>query len=119
MAALIISAFLLSCLGLPVRRFAWPMTAGLALLAALVLWRLRPPVGLRRYAPFALVLLAALLIIGRPLFSYDFHWLSYCNDDMANYALIAQRLVDHGFYDVPGTAELVGGADYSQFFWFY
>src|SRR5262249_21019511 len=105
--------------GIPVGRFAWPVALGLAAGASLLLWRLRPPVGLRSYLPFAGVLLGGLLLTGRPFLKYGFDWVGYCNDDMSNYALIAQRFVDHGFLDTPTEEELLSGRDYAQFFWFY
>lgn len=119
MAVLALPAFFLSRLGLPVLRFAWPLTLVLLALAGGVLWLLRGRIGVRGYGPFAAVLLLGLLLTGRAALSFGFDWLSYCNDDMSNYCLIAQRLVEHGFYDVPREAELLSGTDYTQFWWFY
>jgi hypothetical protein len=104
--------------GVPVGRCAWPVLFALAAGAAVVLWRLRPSFALGRYVPFAGVLVLGLLLVGWPLLSYGFDWVSYCNDDMANYALMAQRFVNHGFGDVPQESELVHGTDFSQFYWF-
>src|SRR5262249_2973580 len=117
-ALTVICIFLVNRCGLPVSRFAWSLATMLALSATGLLLTLRPSVQLRAYAPFAGIILVALFLTGRPLLEFGFEWLSFCNDDMANYCLRAQRLQNNGFWDVPKADELVQGKDYSQFFWF-
>ena len=55
----------------------------------------------RRAWPYGVVLAFALVATGRPMFKYGFDWVSYCNDDMANYALAADWFYHHGYYDLP------------------
>lgn len=80
-------------------------------------------VGWRRdlldYAPFAAVLLIGLWLIGRPMLIHDFDWLSFSNDDMANYALAGDRLLRHGYNDLPPLESLVDGTEYAHSYWYY
>jgi hypothetical protein len=71
-----------------------------------------------QYLPFAAVLLAALVLTGRPMFLFGFDWVSFCNDDMANYCLGAHRVLDFGYFDQPDAEQLVRGRDYVQQMWF-
>ena len=117
LAVSLISIFWLSRLGLAVSSFAGPWFT-LALVAiALVHWQRRSLPLSRGYGRFALILSMALLLSGGPFLRYGFDWLSYANNDMVNYALLAQRFLGHGFFDVPSAAELFGGRSYSQTFW--
>ncbi|MDB5295338.1 MAG: hypothetical protein JWO31_1321, partial [Phycisphaerales bacterium] len=78
-------------------------------------WR----VALVRHLPFLAVLVGAAFLTGRPMLNYGFDWLSFCNDDMANYTLAADRFLNHGFLETPSAAELVRGEDYSLTYWFF
>ena len=49
---------------------------------------------------------------------YGFDWISYANDDMANYVLGAERIQQNGFFAIPNFEELVNGGDRNQHFWF-
>jgi hypothetical protein len=117
--------FLLNLNGIPVARAAWPL--GIILLVGAVLClRASRPVGDRResfplwrqYLPFALVLLLGAVLTGRPMLRFGFDWVSFCNDDMANYCLGAQRVLDHAYLDRPTPIELMRGVDYVQQMWF-
>jgi hypothetical protein len=118
-AATLLPIFLINRAGVPVGHLAWLLTPALAAGAGLLLWRLRPALSLRRYGPFAAVLMLALFLTGRPMLQFGFDWLSYCNDDMTNYTLTSQRFMDHGFSDIPQEGELMHGTNYSQFYWFF
>ncbi len=103
--------------GIPIGRFALPFTLLLGLCAIAVLsWR-RPPLPARQLTPFVAASVFALFWAGWPALESGFNWISYANDDMANYCLAAQRFLDHGFYDVPTMAELAG-RDYSSYYYF-
>jgi hypothetical protein len=118
LAVTVICLFGLSRLGLPVSAFAIPLAVLILLGAALLLWRTRPGVDWRRAWPYGVVLAFALVATGRPMFQYGFDWVSYCNDDMANYALAADWFYHHGYYDLPRADEIIQGRHYSADYWF-
>lgn len=118
MAATVLPIFFLNRSGLPVARFGVQLAAALLLLSFGLIWRLRPVVPLRCYMPFAWILLLAILMTGWPMLEFGFDWISYANDDMANYVLAAHRFLNHGFTDIPNVDDLVQGRDYSLSYWF-
>lgn len=102
-AIIVLGVFWLNRLAdLPARRFAWPLAGGLLILALAGIWKYRPVIPKRWTLRLAAVLLAGLVVNGRPLFEFGFDWVSYGNDDMANYALAADKFVDYGFYEPHG-----------------
>lgn len=103
--------------GLPVQDFAPFLFIALLIAAAGVFWWRRPVLPTKKLLPYVIILVGGLLYAGWPALKYGFNWLSYANDDMANYCLAAIRLLHNGFYRVPTLQEL-GGTDYSQYFWF-
>lgn len=112
----VVCLLVLNQAGLPVAAGARPLGAGLLLLAVgAITWR--RAWCARGLGLFALAGLALLAVSAGPMLSYGFNWTSYGNDDMTNYCLAAERMLRHGFYDVPTVADLAG-ADYSQFYWF-
>ncbi|MCC7371975.1 MAG: hypothetical protein IT306_26405 [Chloroflexi bacterium] len=123
---IVLPTFWLSRASLPVSSFSVVLGIGLLLLSAFACWhscrlrsvaRLRPPV--RAYLPFVVVFVGALILTGRPLFNFDFDWVSYANDDMANYVLDAQRLEDFGWLRPPDVTTITDGRDYSQLYWYF
>jgi len=107
----------LNVAGIPVRAMGpWVTLALLVLAAAVLAWR-RPVLPLRQLKPFLLIALGALVYIGWPSIRFGFKWISYGNDDMANYCLAAERFLEHGYYDVPLQTDLEG-RDYAQHYWF-
>jgi hypothetical protein len=117
LALTLLPVFLLSRAGLPVLRLAWPLAGALAMAAALLVWRCRPSLPPRRYAPFAATFVLALGLTGRPMLEYGFDWLSYCNGDMANYCCSTTRVLHHGLTDAPTPEELTSGRDYALVYW--
>jgi hypothetical protein len=118
LALTLLLVFQINRLGVPVGSFAPWLTAGLALASLLTLWRLRPALPWRSAWPFAGVLLLGLCLVGRPLWEFGFDWVSVCNEDTANYCTGGERVLRHGFLEVPDEATLVGGLDYTQCYWF-
>jgi hypothetical protein len=107
----------LSVWGIPVRTAGpWTTVILLVLALAILAWR-RPAFPLRKMAPFLIISAGALLYMGWPALRFGFNWISYGNDDMANYCLAAERFLAHGYYDVPLQTELEG-RDYAQHYWF-
>ncbi|HLB34834.1 MAG TPA: hypothetical protein VJK54_11455 [Chthoniobacterales bacterium] len=103
--------------GYPVEKFArWEAVLTLLIAIAIFLWK-RPIFPWRYLSPFAGSSLIVLFYAGWPLLLLGMGWLSYCNDDMANYCLAAKRHLHHGFFSVP-TIEELQGTDYSQYYYF-
>jgi hypothetical protein len=117
LAVIVLSVMVLNQAGLPVRRFALPLTVALGVAtAAILLWR-RPELPTRALAPFFAVVLFSLLWTGWPMLRFGFGWLSYVNDDFVNYCFAAERFKDFSFWRVP-TMEELAGRDISQYYWF-
>jgi hypothetical protein len=117
LAAVVLAVMVLNQAGWPVREFARPLAAGLAVLAAGILaWR-RPVVPWRVLAPFGLIAAGSLLWTGWPMLRFNFGWLSYVNDDYVNYCFAAERFKDFSFWRVP-TMEELAGRDVAQYYWF-
>ncbi|MFZ1056270.1 MAG: hypothetical protein WAN79_11425, partial [Opitutaceae bacterium] len=107
----------LSVWGIPIKMAGpWATLALLFVSAAILAWR-RPVLPLRKMAPFLYIALGALIYMGWPSLRFGFNWISYGNDDMANYCLAAERFLAHGYYDIPLQTDLEG-RDYAQHYWF-
>jgi hypothetical protein len=100
--------------GIPVRT-AGPWATGilLALSAAILVWR-RPILPLRKMAPFLWIALGALIYVGWPSLRFGFNWISYGNDDMANYCLAAERFLAHGYSRAATTPSTTGSCTRSS-----
>ena len=117
LALLVAIATRLNVWGIPVRAFGPWLAVGLLVFAAGVfIWR-RPKIPYRQLAPFFFIVCGYLLYTGWPMLRFGFNWISYGNDDMANYCLAADRFLNHGYYDIPFQTDLEG-ADYTQHYWF-
>ncbi len=117
LSIVVLAVMVLNQAGIPIRHFASLTSLLLGVSAVgLLVWR-RPVLPSRRIAPFAIAILFAWLWTGWPAFETGFKWISYANDDMANYCLAAQRFMDNGFYAVPTKAELAG-RDYASYYYF-
>ncbi|PTX92606.1 hypothetical protein [Opitutus sp. ER46] len=117
LSVLLLGLMVFNQLGLRLGIVVTPLTLGLAGVSLAILFQRRPIVPWRQIAPFALAVVAALLWAGWPALLTGFDWVSYANDDMANYCLAAQRFLDRGFYEAPTMAELAG-RDYSSYYFF-
>jgi hypothetical protein len=73
----------------------------------------------RHGAPLAAGVLAGVFLTGRPMLEFGFDWLSFANDDMGNYCLLAQRLLTRGFFEPPAPDALARGLDYAGYYWTY
>jgi hypothetical protein len=106
--------------GMPLKRASIPITA--LLLTGAVLWlvRSRPVLPAKRLVPFLGVLMLAALLTGYPLLRYGFDWVSFGNDDMANYSLGATYLSNYGFFSQPSLGTILQDKDISTITgWFY
>jgi hypothetical protein len=117
LALLIVILTRLNVWGIPVRTAGPWLTVGLAVFAGGVLWWRRPVLPWRQLLPFVAIACGYLLYTGWPMLRFGFDWISYGNDDMANYCLAAERFLNHGYYELPLPTDLEG-RDYSQHYWF-
>jgi hypothetical protein len=117
LALVVVLTTRLNIWGLPVKAFGPWLALGLGVAAAAVFaWR-RPVLPWRQLRPFALLTLLFVVYAGWPMFRFGFDWISYGNDDMANYCLAADRFLHHGYYELPEQTHLEG-RDYAQHYWF-
>ncbi len=114
----ILPVFFINRLGVPVKEFGAMLSSGLLAASFLAITVVRPVLPIRRLFPHFILVLGGLLLAARPMFSYGFDWISFANDDMANYCLGAQRFYENGFFAEPNMEAFFQGRDYSQAFWF-
>jgi hypothetical protein len=116
-AVTILLAFAGNQLGVPIGRFGAALAAALVIGSLVVLWRAGRRVPGKDAWPFVVLALFALLATGWPMLKFGLDWVSFCNDDMANYCMGVERVLRHGYF-APPDAAAVSGADYTQFLWF-
>lgn len=81
--------------GYPVEKFGrWEATITSLLAIGILVWK-KPSFNLRLLTPFIGAALIVLVYSGWPLMKLGLGWLSYCNDDMANYCLAAKLSLIH------------------------
>lgn len=117
LSIVIVLATRLNIWGLPVKQFGPWLAGGLILAAAAILWWRRPILPWRQLGKFAALAVLFVVYAGWPMFKFGFNWISYGNDDMANYCLAADRFLHHGYYELPEQTQLEG-RDYTQHYWF-
>ena len=116
MAMTVIAVFSLSRAGFTVSTIARPLCIMGLCFAAFIQTKIqRTPFALPLHS-LALLLFAS-LTIAWPFLHYTFDWLSYGNNDMTNYSLLAQHYLHHSYFEVPTLTELFSGKNYSQTFW--
>lgn len=116
-AIVIVPTFSINRLGVPVANFCIPLAVVLALLSLAMFWSLLETFPFRKYGPFALIFVVASVIAGFPLLKFGFDWISFGNDDMANYVLSAQRFLTQGALQIPSLGDFVTGRDMSVLYW--
>lgn len=117
-AITILPVFYINRAGFPVNDFGLILTLGLAIIAVAIIAINRPLFPTRKLFPYMALLVGALLLTASPMLNYEFDWVSFSNDDMANYSLGAQRFLYQGFFDRPNLEDLFAGKDYSLTYWF-
>jgi uncharacterized membrane protein YphA (DoxX/SURF4 family) len=104
-------------IGVPIRYFAHALVVLVLAAALVVLWRRGRRVPIGDVRPYVLLICLGLLITGWPMLRFGFDWVSFCNDDMANYCMGAERVLNYGYSQAPDSRALAG-QDYTQFLWF-
>src|ERR1035437_9132409 len=84
-AVVLLPVFFLSRGGLPVKEFAGYLLSALVVLSVFIIAFKRPIFPIKRVMLFLAVVIAALFLVAWPMLKYGFNWVSYANDDMANY----------------------------------
>jgi len=84
-SALLLPVFWLNRAGLPVKDFGVWLVVVLMAISGLIVWLKRPDSPQKDLLIAGLILLGALVFAAWPMFRFGFAWLSFCNDDMANY----------------------------------
>ena len=115
--AVVIATIWLNELGLPIASFGPALLAVFLAASIYAIFRCRLRVPWKQYAWFLPVLCAGFGLAGRPMFEFGFNWLSYANDDMANYALQAHRVLELGFYTVPPYSAYNFNKDATLVYW--
>jgi hypothetical protein len=97
-------------IGTPIRSFGREtvMVLTLASLGVLIWKKCRVP-WKKLSVPMLLTMLFTGLV-GFPLFRYGTDWVSYLNNDYANYCVGATRLLNFGFFEVPTSEALLSGS---------
>ncbi len=113
----LLPVFWLNRLGNPVNSFGKVLALFLFLVSLALIWKIRLKLPWREYTPFTACFLLALYLTGRPMLEFGFNWVSYANDDMANYCLSADLFLRHGFFDTPDLDVLASGKDYTLYYW--
>ena len=117
LSLLIVLLTRLNVWGIPVKIAGPWLTLGLLVFAAGIFFWRRPTLPWRQLAPFFGIACVGLIYVGWPAARFGFNWISYGNDDMANYCLAAERFLNHGYYDLPLQTDLEG-RNYTQHYWF-
>jgi hypothetical protein len=118
-ATCVLPIFWVNWWGVPVGRFSWPLLAGLAALALGLSWIRRRGVAPADLWHAGLPVAAAFFLNGWPLLTHGFDWLSYANDDMATYCLMAARVIGHGLLDPPSADVLRASSDLTANMWLF
>ena len=117
-AVMLLPVFIINRTGVPVKNFGQFLLEALFVLSILVIFIKRPVFPIRKLFPMVGVLIAALVLAAWPIFLYHFDWVSFSNDDMANYCLGAQRFLNAGYFDLPNLNDLYSGRNYSLEYWY-
>lgn len=118
LACCLLPVFWLNMSGFPVLRFARPLTGVLLVVGVTGLLVYRNLVPWQMLALFAMPVLASILLAGAPLLIDGLVWVSYANDDWANYNLAATRFMREGFFSAPDVDAIRRGENYPDLFWF-
>jgi len=118
-AIIIIPGIWISELGVPMARAGPIELIAISVVAIVAIVRARRRIHLARYWPFGVILLAAFIASAWPIFQFGFNWLSYSNDDMSNYVLNAERLVELGWFSVPDFTAYNFNRDPTAIYWLW
>lgn len=116
-ACVLLPVFWVNRLGVPVERCGPPIFVGAAAFALVYLAVRRPAWSMAKALPFAAIIGMALLSGARPFVHWGLDWVSFSNDDMANYTLAAQRFLHEGYFNIPGSRDFYSNANSELYSW--
>lgn len=103
-------------IGTPIKSFGMETVVVLSLASiGVLIWKKCRVPWKQLAAPMMLAVLFTALV-GYPSFRYGTDWISYLNNDYANYCVGATRVLQSGFFDVPTHEELLSG-DPTHVYW--
>ncbi|MEC8086108.1 MAG: hypothetical protein VX096_04015 [Pseudomonadota bacterium] len=117
LSLIVIVFYFVNVLGYTINQAAIPITLIFLLISFLVLFKNETKLIIKEKY-FYLTLFVSFAFVGYPFVFFGFDWVSYANDDMANYALAAQRSQNFGLEHTPDFVSLLNGGDQSHYFWF-
>ena len=117
-AVLILVTFYVNRAGVPVKDFGLSLATGLLVACVFTIGLLRPVFPIKKVLPYVMIAVLGMALAARPMFEFGFDWISFANDDMANYSLGAQRFYEGGYFSSPDMESFFQGRNYSDAFWF-
>jgi len=112
----LIFAIGLSRFGLPVKSFVFPLATGLFVVSLIAIVRCQPRPSLSQVAGIVGPIVVAIVLVGSPMITFGYHWLSFANNDMTNYALTAQRFSENGYFTPPGPETYEANKEMNRYF---
>lgn len=103
-------------IGTPIKSFGMETVAVLSLVSiGILIWK-KCRIPWRKLAVPMILTALFVGLVGYPSFRYGTDWVSYLNNDYANYCVGATRLLNHGFFEAPTKEQLLSG-DPSHVYW--
>lgn len=110
--------FYLNSFGYPVGIFSKHLFITSIVIIILIIIFNKIYIDIKKISYYSFILMVGLILVAWPMFLYDLNWVSFANDDMANYSLASARFLNNGYYSNPDFNELYQGDNYSLAYWF-
>ena len=117
LSLIVIVFYFVNILGYTIDEATIPITFIFLLLSSLILFKNKKELLIKEKY-FYLTFFISFVFVSYPFIFFGFDWVSYANDDMANYALAAQRSQNFGLEHTPNFTSLLNGGDQSHYYWF-
>lgn len=117
LGVILLPIFCINRIGIPIGQFGGILSIIVGIISiSILLWK-KPLFPIKKYLPYFGIFLLALFLTGRPLIDFGFNWISYVNDDMANYCLGATRFLKKGYTELPTDKEFIAN-NFTLFSWY-
>lgn len=117
LAVNIISLFILSRCGYPIKTVAIPLVIAGGFLIGYFLLRDRNILRSRIFIYFCLLCMCGFLPFTWPMLNFGFDWLAFVNGDMAFYSLSSSRFLHYGYSELPVGGIINDATDLSLSYW--